>query len=97
MYCDQDSTVVTWSTFDPIYDSIVPNTHPWALSPDEQELVEAAIVDCPHGGRFRFAALPRCPHCGTELPKLAEVAIYFVVLADRLDGEKHQRVWRGGS
>jgi hypothetical protein len=97
MYCDQDSTVVTWSTFDPIYRSLVPRTQPWALNADEKRRVEEAVVDCPHGGRFRFDALPRCPRCGIELPALAGDPIYFVILADRLDGEKQQLVWRDGT
>src|SRR4051794_13458837 len=68
MYCDQDSTVVTWSSYDPTYSSLSDRTHPWVLDDDAKRRVEDAIIECPHGGRFRFDALPRCPHCGTELP-----------------------------
>ena len=67
--------------------------HPWTLDAEARGRVEAAVVGCPHGGRFRFDALPRCPRCLSELPVLAD-SPYFVVLADRIDGEAAERIWR---
>ena len=96
MYCDQDSTVVTWGAYDPTYVSIVGNVNPWMLDSAAKRRVEDAIVECPHGGRFSFEALPRCPHCRAELPDLAADPIYFVILADRLNSESHHNVWHDG-
>jgi hypothetical protein len=95
MYCDRDSTVVTWSAYEPAYAAIAGNVNPWVLGDDAKRRVEDAVVECPHGGRFSFDALPRCPHCGSELPELAADPIYFVILADWLNGDS-QTVWRDG-
>src|SRR5258708_6847015 len=87
MYCDRDATVITWSSFDPTYSSMVHNTHPWMLTDAEKRIVEAAIIECPCGGRFRFGNPPLCPHCSGDLSDLAPEPIYYVVLGRRIDGD----------
>jgi hypothetical protein len=92
MYCERDATVVTWSSYDPTYSLLSNETHPWMLDSEAMARIENAIVECPYAGRFRFSALPRCPRCAIELPELTDDPTYFVVLANRLDGEADD-VW----
>jgi hypothetical protein len=61
--------------------------HPWVLDDEARRRVERAVIPCPIGGRFRFDALPRCPHCQAELPEHASDPAHFVILADLLDGD----------
>ena len=93
MYCDRDSTVVTWSSFDSTYSALTENTHPWMLTAEAKRVVERSIVDCPCGGQFRFGNLPRCPHCGGELGSLAREPTYYVIFERRIDGEVTS-VWK---
>jgi hypothetical protein len=93
MYCDSDPTVVTWNSYDPEYSELSGDSHPWMLEAAVKARIEAAVIACPNGGHFRFTALPRCPKCHLELPDLSSDASYFVVIADRLDGERSS-IWR---
>jgi hypothetical protein len=96
MYCDSDPTVVSWSSYDPTYARLAAASHPWMLDTKARAAVEAAVIACPRGGRFTFSALPRCPHCNSSLPELAETSEYYVVLAHRIDGDAGNQVWREG-
>jgi uncharacterized protein with PIN domain len=95
MYCDRDATVVTWSSYDPTYSSLSHNAHPWMLDAEAKRRVEDAMTLCPQGGRFRFSAQPRCPHCLEELPELGADRAFFVVLGERVDGETTS-IWATG-
>jgi hypothetical protein len=79
LYCDSDETIVTWDSLSPDYIAIVGEVHPWMLDRNGKRSVEAAIVDCPYGGRFAYSALPRCPFCEAELPDLTPDPIYYAV------------------
>jgi hypothetical protein len=87
MYCDRDSTIVIWSSYDPTYSALSESTHPWMLTVEAKQVVERSIIDCPCGGQFRFANLPRCPHCNGDLGDLASEAIYYVILDRHIDGD----------
>jgi DNA-directed RNA polymerase subunit RPC12/RpoP len=93
MYCDKDSTVLTWGAYDPIYTRFAGQVNPWMLDQDCRSQVERRVIACPSGGRFRFAASPRCPRCSAELPELQRDPAYFVVLGEWIDGEAVS-VWR---
>jgi hypothetical protein len=93
MYCDNDPTVVTWSSYDPEYSKLSGDSHPWMLDAAMKVRIEAAVIVCPMGGHFRFNALPRCPNCHLELPELSSDAACFVVVADRVNGERGS-IWR---
>jgi hypothetical protein len=94
MYCDSDPTVLTWNAYDPAYSTLSGNTHPWMLDEHQMTDVEEHVIACPSGGHFRFAALPRCPNCNSELEALHTDPAYFVVIQSRLDGDKVQ-IWTG--
>jgi hypothetical protein len=87
MYCDIDSTLLVWSSYDPIYSSLTSRTHPWMLDEGQQLRIEGEVIDCPSGGHFKFAAKPRCPYCNYELPLLSQDPAYYVILGNLIDGE----------
>lgn len=93
MYCDTDATIVTWSSYDPMYSRLSENSHPWMLDAGHRAVIEQSVISCPSGGHFSFSATPRCPYCLAELPELSSDPTYFVVLAERIDGERSS-VWR---
>ncbi len=66
LYCDGDSTVLTWDAYDGSYLAVA-DAHPWMLTPEQQETVEANVRPCPCGGRFSFKNTPLCPHCSEEV------------------------------
>jgi hypothetical protein len=88
MYCDNDSTIVTWSSYDPVYSRLANDTHPWMLDKATMSRLEELIIPCPKGGHFRFSAHPRCPHCLTKLQELDADPSHFVILGTRVDGEQ---------
>jgi hypothetical protein len=94
LYCDSDTTVLTWDAYDPNYMAIVGAKHPWMLTPAEEQLVEVALESCPNGGRFGFGNPPRCPHCSGDISFLVPDKIYFIVTGPRVKAEENG-VWRG--
>jgi hypothetical protein len=88
VYGSSAAIVLTWSAFDPAYVAIV-DAHPWMLSLDQQQAVEAALKPDLPGGPFRFANAPLCPKCKQPLRDLAdESREYFVITGDRVDSER---------
>lgn len=69
MYCDSDSTPLTWGLHDSLYLKLAGGSAPWVLDVYEQAIVESCVPACPCGGSFRFANCPRCPHCHRALPQ----------------------------
>ena len=92
LYCDQDGSLLTWSSYSPVYSAIV-DKHPWMLDEEESRQVEDALLPCPRGGRFRFGSPPRCPYCNKDLSSLLKDPIHFLAYGERLDADKDQ-LWR---
>ncbi len=92
MYCDKDETVITWGSYNPAYMRVIPDKHPWLLDVDEQQTVEAAVKQCPYGGRFSFDNPPLCPFCHESVAFLVPSREYFIVTGRRLDGDSED-VW----
>jgi hypothetical protein len=99
LYCDKDTTALTFSWYDATYESIVhrepvgPN--PFDLTEEEQRKVENRLIKCPCGGRFLFKNPLRCPMCCgvfSDPPRLSWSEV--VVVMDRhIDGNKTQ-IWK---
>jgi hypothetical protein len=68
MYCDRDSTLLTWEAYDPLYRQLAERM-PWTLDAYQQASVESWVPACPCGGSFRFTNPPRCPSCHRALPQ----------------------------
>ena len=100
LYCDRDTTVVTFSSFDKIFEQLqsgVTAKHPWALGEEgpEEDIrqIESHLIRCPCGGKFSFSNPLLCPNCRGVLLEPMTKVIYFVVLDRWIDGEK-QRIWQ---
>jgi hypothetical protein len=95
LYCDKDSTVVTWGPITDItYYMLVGKKLPWSLDRKEQAVVEDALKPCPCGGRFRFDNNLRCPSCGEPLSGgMSKQNIYMHILDRHIDGEKVD-IWK---
>jgi hypothetical protein len=97
LYCDKDTTVLTFSSYDPQYQEIVGRIHPWVLAWDgkmgELRRVESRLRKCPCGGSFSFLNPLRCPVCRGAFSGPISDDIYFVILGKRIDGEK-TNIWK---
>jgi hypothetical protein len=92
MYCDIDGHLLLWSTYSPTYTAIV-DKHPWMLNTEEKQRVEAALKDCPLGGRFSFDAVPRCFHCGGDLSGLVKDPMHFLMCEPNFDADR-DNLWK---
>ncbi len=93
-YCDKDSTLLTFSSYDPIYVSVIESKQPWILSDEEREKVESKFIDCPCGGKFSFRNKPKCPSCGADLSWLFQMDVQYIAITDHIDGERGDKVWK---
>jgi hypothetical protein len=93
LYCDTDSTIVTFGSYDRRYTALVGHVHPWMLDDGQRKAIEDHLVACPCGGRFLFAAEPRCPSCGASLRPALPGPGYYVILGRQLDGERDP-IWK---
>jgi hypothetical protein len=94
LYCNKDSTVVTWFGYDPEYDSVTgAKKLPWILDEKERRSVEKHIIDCPCGGRFLFDTSPKCPICGGPFADPMLRSGWVVVLGRHIDGSK-TKIWK---
>ncbi|MCX5650648.1 MAG: hypothetical protein NTU45_04565 [Planctomycetota bacterium] len=93
LYCDRFAEILEFDAFDPHFIAIVGDKHPWSLTPVEQSLVEEALEPSPRGGRFRFAASPRCPACNAPIEGLLIDRFHFIEIGDVIDADS-ARVWR---
>ncbi len=97
LYCDTDSTVLTFSVYDSKDREITGKNIPWYVPEkwdlDSMRLIEAHLIPCPCGGRFSFKNPLRCPNCGGMFSEPMSKTHYFMDLGRRIDGEK-LNVWR---
>lgn len=103
LYCDKDSTVLTFSSYDPTYDRLLASIysgsvpHPWGIiekgDKDALRIIEEHLIRCPCGGRFSFKNPLRCPVCGGAFSGPLSETIYFIVLERVIDGDK-VNVWK---
>lgn len=96
LYCDRDDTVVTFSTFDETYTRIVGDRHPWGLDRAQRDRVEARVLPCPCGGRFKFQNALRCTKCGHKLSGGIGETIYWYGLARVVEVGPGASIWRPG-
>jgi hypothetical protein len=87
LYNDDGNLTLIWSSFDPAFESIVGDKHPWALSPADRKALEASLKIAPHGGRWRFANPPRCTQCGQPLGESILETIYYLVYPGSINAD----------
>jgi len=94
LYCDQDSTLLVFSAFDPTFEAIVGKKVPWTLKENELNAVEQALINCPCGGKFRFSNPPLCPRCKKSIAEIFPSEIHYAVLTRVLKSSSSASVWR---
>ncbi len=87
LYNDGGGLTLIWSSFDPAYEAIVGKVHPWALTPDQQERLEATLSDAPSGGRWRFANPARCRRCASSISGSITETIYYLRFPGSVDAD----------
>lgn len=92
LYCNRDSSVLVFDTYNRYYVRIIPEKHPWMLSEKEKHLVEANLAPCPCGGDFRFSHKLRCPYCGKSLEQLTDT-IHYVVMDNKIVNGNKASAW----
>jgi len=97
LYCNKDSTVLIFNAFDPVFEKLAGDIHPWTLveenNKEKMESIENNLINCPCGGRFYFDNYLICPICGGEFSEQMAKNIYVFVLGQEIDGEK-QNIWK---
>lgn len=92
LYCNRDSTVMTWSAYNPKYIEIVGSIMPDILTRDGQKQIEENLIGCPCGGKFLFANPLLCPKCGGVLSEPMTKNIYCIIIKNRINGQK-EKIW----
>lgn len=92
LYNDDGDLTLTWSSFDPAYEAVVGAHHPWTLTRDQRQSLEAALSPAPHGGKWRFGNPARCTSCKGPISSPITKTIYYLVYpesvrTDRVPGE----------
>jgi len=88
LYCDLCSTTLVFSSYNAGFISLLDEAkHPWTVSDDEKERIEAHLVPCLCGGQFRFDLPPRCPSCSGSLTALLPDSMSYLVIGNHVDGE----------
>jgi hypothetical protein len=94
LYNDAGNLTLTWSSFDPAYEAIVGEHHPWALSAEQQALLEAALFEAPSGGRWRFANHARCLKCKGPISGPITETIYYLRYPGSFDTDNNPGEYR---
>ena len=80
LYNDVGNLTLVWSSFDPAYEKIVGQRHPWALTPELEAAIEQSLLPAPTGGSWRFVNPPRCVSCGEPIGEpMSQSNIYYLV------------------
>jgi hypothetical protein len=93
LYDDAGTLTLTWSSFDPAYEAVVGQKHPWALAQSDRDKLEARLRDAPSGGRWRFCNPARCVQCRGQISDSILQTIYFLLYPGSIetqDGPKMQ-------
>jgi hypothetical protein len=79
LYNDEGNLTLVWSSFDPAYEAVVGKNHPWALTTEQQALLEGALCSAPSGGSWRFINSARCMKCADPISGPITQTIYYIV------------------
>jgi len=79
LYNEAGNRTLIWSSFDPDYEAVVGNSHPWVLGPDGKKKLEASLRPDPNGGgRWLFSNPARCLKCGAPIAEPIGMNIYYL-------------------
>jgi hypothetical protein len=93
LYNEKGNRTLVWSSFDPDYESIVGECHPWALTKEQQQKIEA-ILASDNGGRWLFENPARCKKCEAIISEPMMKNITYLVYdesihLDQTDSKSH--------
>ena len=77
LYNDEGNLTLTWSSYDPDYESIVGDKQPWDLSEDQRNKFESRLWPSPSGGKWSFQNPIRCIHCHQPFSGPITETIYY--------------------
>ena len=63
LYNDDGNLTLTRDSYDPDYQHVVGEVHPWSLSKEQQAKLESVLKPAPFGGNWSFKNVPRCSKC----------------------------------
>lgn len=86
LYCEKCPEIVVFSSYDPFYSALVGSKQPWVLAQNEKRAVEEHIRLSSCGGRFRFGAQPRCPHCNEPLSGILPTSLHYLAIGSKIEG-----------
>jgi len=78
LYNDAGNLTLVWSAFDPAYEATVGQGNAWALTAEQQSLLETALLYAASGGRWRFANPARCRSCASAISGPITETIYYL-------------------
>ena len=91
LYDDAGTLTLTWSCFDPAFESIVGRRNPWSLTQADQQKLEEALLLAPSGGRWRFSNPARCVSCGSPISDSIDRTIYYLLYDGSIQTDGVQR------
>lgn len=94
LYCNTCPTILILEVYGLGFKELFGKTKlPWSLTSQEKKKVEDHLKPCPCGGRFRFDAYPRCPHCNNNVQSLLPDDIHFIEFGKVIDADKDENMW----
>ncbi|MCO5067222.1 MAG: hypothetical protein M9910_00800 [Kiritimatiellae bacterium] len=79
LYNEKGNRTLVWSSFDPDYERVAGNNHPWVLGPENKKKLEAVLQPDPNGGgRWLFDNPARCLKCGNPISAPIGSNIYYL-------------------
>jgi hypothetical protein len=90
LYNEAGRLTLIWSSFDPAYERLVGQVHPWMLDADQRARVEQALLPSPHGDRWLFANRPRCAACGGPIGKSILNDIYYLIYPGSINTDQRE-------
>ena len=85
LYNDAGNRTLVWSSFDPAWESLIGQVHPWTLGSSGWDRVEAALAPLPDGTQWKATNPPRCTQCGAAIGRpISSGEIYYLVFPESL-------------
>lgn len=95
LYCDRDSTVLTWGIYESEYCRISGGGHfPYDLTQEARDEIERHLIECPCGGRFLFKNPLKCPVCGGVFSGPMSETSEDVFIMDRHIESRETKIWK---
>ena len=80
LYNDAGNRTLVWSSFDPAWEGLVGQVHPWTLESSGWARVEAALNPLPDGTTWKANNPPRCEECRAAIGRaIADGEIYYLI------------------